>query len=174
VIIKAASGGGGRGMQVVHSEAALLKAVQITQTEARSVFGDPTVYLEKFLERPRHVEIQILADMHGNCIHLGDRDCSFQRRHQKVLEEAPAPGIDPKAREKTLKACVDACKKIGYVGAGTFEFLYQDGGFYFIEMNTRVQVEHPVSEMVTGVDIVREQLRTAAAGRWQYAGRHQD
>jgi acetyl-CoA carboxylase biotin carboxylase subunit len=168
VIIKAASGGGGRGMQVVHSEAALLKAVQITQTEARSVFGDPTVYLEKFLERPRHVEIQILADMHGNCIHLGDRDCSFQRRHQKVLEEAPAPGIDPEAREKTLKACVDACKKIGYVGAGTFEFLYQDSGFYFIEMNTRVQVEHPVSEMVTGVDIVREQLRIASGLPLQY------
>ncbi|MEH6355527.1 MAG: acetyl-CoA carboxylase biotin carboxylase subunit [Marinobacter sp.] len=162
VIIKAASGGGGRGMQVVHSEAALLKAVQITQTEANSVFGDPTVYLEKFLERPRHIEVQILADMHGNCIHLGDRDCSFQRRHQKVLEEAPAPGIDPEARAKTLKACVDACKEIGYVGAGTFEFLYQDGGFYFIEMNTRVQVEHPVSEMVTGVDIVREQLRIAS------------
>jgi acetyl-CoA carboxylase biotin carboxylase subunit len=162
VIIKAASGGGGRGMQVVHTEAALLKAIQITQTEAGSVFGDKTVYLEKYLEQPRHVEVQVLADMHGNCIHLGDRDCSMQRRHQKVLEEAPAPNIDPEAREKTLKACVDACKEIGYVGAGTFEFLYQDGAFYFIEMNTRVQVEHPVSEMVTGVDIVREQLRIAS------------
>ncbi|MDX1633341.1 MAG: acetyl-CoA carboxylase biotin carboxylase subunit [Marinobacter sp.] len=162
VIIKAASGGGGRGMQVVHSEAALLKAIQITQSEARNAFGDETVYLEKYLERPRHVEVQVLADTHGNVIHLGDRDCSMQRRHQKVLEEAPAPNIDPEAREKTLKACVDACKEIGYVGAGTFEFLYQDGGFYFIEMNTRVQVEHPVSEMVTGVDIVREQLRIAS------------
>ncbi|MBS3803487.1 MAG: acetyl-CoA carboxylase biotin carboxylase subunit [Oleiphilaceae bacterium] len=162
VIIKAASGGGGRGMQVVHTEAALLKSIQITQTEAGSVFGDKTVYLEKYLEQPRHVEVQVLADMHGNCIHLGDRDCSMQRRHQKVLEEAPAPNIDQVAREKTLKACVDACKEIGYVGAGTFEFLYQDGAFYFIEMNTRVQVEHPVSEMVTGVDIVREQLRIAS------------
>lgn len=168
VIIKAASGGGGRGMQVVHSEAALLKSIQITQTEARNSFGDETVYLEKYLERPRHVEVQVLADMHGNVIHLGDRDCSMQRRHQKVLEEAPAPNIDPKAREITLKACVDACKTIGYVGAGTFEFLYQDGQFYFIEMNTRVQVEHPVSEMVTGVDIVREQLRIASGMPLQY------
>ncbi|MGP4845744.1 acetyl-CoA carboxylase biotin carboxylase subunit [Marinobacter sp. 1Y8] len=162
VIIKAASGGGGRGMQVVHSEASLLKSIQITQTEARNAFGDETCYLEKYLERPRHVEVQVLADMHGNVIHLGDRDCSMQRRHQKVIEEAPAPNIDPEARAKTLKACVDACKEIGYVGAGTFEFLYQDGGFYFIEMNTRVQVEHPVSEMVTGVDIVKEQLRVAS------------
>jgi acetyl-CoA carboxylase biotin carboxylase subunit len=124
---------------VVHSEAALLKGVQITQSEARNAFGDPTVYLEKFLEAPRHVEVQILADMHGNCIHLGSRDCSMQRRNQKVIEEAPAPNIDPESQEKTLKACVDACKKIGYVGAGTFEFLYQDGEFYFIEMNTRVR-----------------------------------
>ncbi|MAA67127.1 MAG: acetyl-CoA carboxylase biotin carboxylase subunit [Alteromonadaceae bacterium] len=162
VIIKAASGGGGRGMQVVHSEASLLKSIQITQTEARNAFGDETCYLEKYLERPRHVEVQVLADMHGNVIHLGDRDCSMQRRHQKVIEEAPAPNIDPEARAKTLKACVDACKEIGYVGAGTFEFLYQDGGFYFIEMNTRVQVEHPVSEMITGVDIVKEQLRVAS------------
>jgi len=168
VMIKAASGGGGRGMQVVHSEAALLKGVQITQSEARNAFGDPTVYLEKFLETPRHVEVQVLADMHGNCIHLGDRDCSMQRRNQKVIEEAPAPNINPEAREKTLKACVDACKAIGYVGAGTFEFLYQDGEFYFIEMNTRVQVEHPVSEMVTGVDIVREQLRIASGLPLQY------
>jgi len=168
VIIKAASGGGGRGMQVVHSEASLLKSIQITQNEASATFGDATVYLEKYLERPRHVEVQILADTHGNVIHLGDRDCSMQRRHQKVLEEAPAPNIDPQARAKTLKACVDACKEIGYVGAGTFEFLYQDGGFYFIEMNTRVQVEHPVSEMVTGVDIVREQLRIASGLPLQY------
>ena len=162
VMIKAASGGGGRGMQVVHSEAALLKGVQITQSEAKNAFGDPTVYLEKFLEAPRHVEVQVLADMHGNCIHLGDRDCSMQRRNQKVIEEAPAPNINPESRERTLKACVDACKEIGYVGAGTFEFLYQDGEFYFIEMNTRIQVEHPVTEMVTGVDLIKEQLKIAA------------
>ena len=169
VMIKAASGGGGRGMQVVHSEAALLKAVQITQTEAKNAFGDPTVYLEKFLEKPRHVEVQILADMHGNVIHLGDRDCSLQRRNQKVIEEAPAPNLNPESRERTLKACVDACKEIGYVGAGTFEFLYQDGEFYFIEMNTRVQVEHPITEMVTGVDIVREQLRIASGLPLEYS-----
>ena len=168
VIIKAASGGGGRGMQVVHSEASLLKGIQVTQSEAKNAFGDATVYLEKYLERPRHVEVQVLADRHGNVIHLGDRDCSMQRRHQKVLEEAPAPNIDEEARQKTLQACVDACKEIGYVGAGTFEFLYQDGRFYFIEMNTRVQVEHPVSEMVTGVDIVREQLRIASDLPLQY------
>ncbi|WP_091811103.1 acetyl-CoA carboxylase biotin carboxylase subunit [Marinobacter mobilis] len=168
VIIKAASGGGGRGMQVVHTEASLLKSIQITQSEARNAFGDATVYLEKYLERPRHVEVQVLADTHGNVIHLGDRDCSMQRRHQKVLEEAPAPNIDPEARQVTLNACVQACKEIGYVGAGTFEFLYQDGSFYFIEMNTRVQVEHPVSEMVTGVDIVREQLRIASGLPLQY------
>ncbi len=169
VIIKAASGGGGRGMQVVHTEAALLKGIQITQSEAKAAFGDATVYLEKYLERPRHVEVQILADTHGNVIHLGDRDCSFQRRHQKVIEEAPAPNIDEEARQQTLQACVDACKEIGYVGAGTFEFLYQDGAFYFIEMNTRVQVEHPISEMVTGVDIVREQLRIASGLPLQYS-----
>ncbi|CAN0604255.1 unnamed protein product, partial [Ectocarpus sp. 12 AP-2014] len=154
--------------QVIHSEASLLKGVQITQSEARNAFGDPTVYLEKFLEKPRHVEVQVLADMHGNCIHLGDRDCSMQRRNQKVIEEAPAPNINPESRARTLKACTDACKEIGYVGAGTFEFLYQDGEFYFIEMNTRVQVEHPVSEMVTGVDIVREQLRIASGLPLQY------
>ncbi|WP_026180373.1 acetyl-CoA carboxylase biotin carboxylase subunit [Hahella ganghwensis] len=162
VLIKAASGGGGRGMQVVNSEAALLNAIHVTQSEAKAAFGDPTVYLEKFLDRPRHVEVQVLADGQGNAIHLGDRDCSLQRRHQKVIEEAPAPGIDPEAREKVLKACTDACIDIGYRGAGTFEFLYQDGNFYFIEMNTRVQVEHPVSEMITGVDIVKEQLRIAS------------
>ncbi|HTN34321.1 MAG TPA: acetyl-CoA carboxylase biotin carboxylase subunit [Marinobacter sp.] len=169
IMIKAASGGGGRGMQVVHSEASLLKAVQITQSEARNAFGDPTVYLEKFLEAPRHVEVQILADTHGNCIHLGTRDCSLQRRNQKVIEEAPAPNIRPEAEAKVLQACVDACKKIGYVGAGTFEFLYQDGEFFFIEMNTRIQVEHPISEMITGVDIVREQLRIASGLPLQYS-----
>ncbi|AZZ94429.1 MULTISPECIES: acetyl-CoA carboxylase biotin carboxylase subunit [unclassified Hahella] len=162
VIIKAASGGGGRGMQVVNSEAALLNAIQLTQSEAKAAFGDPTVYLEKFLDRPRHIEVQVLADGQGNVIHLGDRDCSLQRRHQKVLEEAPAPDVDPEARAATLNSCVQACLDIGYRGAGTFEFLYQDGRFYFIEMNTRVQVEHPVSEMITGVDIVKEQLRIAA------------
>ncbi|WLQ13989.1 acetyl-CoA carboxylase biotin carboxylase subunit [Hahella aquimaris] len=162
VIIKAASGGGGRGMQVVNSEAALLNAIQLTQSEAKAAFGDPTVYLEKFLDRPRHIEVQVLADGQGNVIHLGDRDCSLQRRHQKVLEEAPAPDVDPEARAATLNACVQACLDIGYRGAGTFEFLYQDGRFYFIEMNTRVQVEHPVSEMITGVDIVKEQLRIAS------------
>ncbi len=162
VMIKAASGGGGRGMQVVHSEGALLNAVHITQSEARNAFGDATVYLEKFLDRPRHVEVQVLCDTHGNAIHLWDRDCSMQRRHQKVLEEAPAPDVDEAARAQVLEACVNACKEIGYVGAGTFEFLYQDGQFFFIEMNTRVQVEHPVTEMVTGVDIVKEQLRIAS------------
>ncbi len=168
VLIKAASGGGGRGMQVVHSEHALLKGIQLTQREAHGAFGDETVYLEKYLERPRHVEVQVLADQHGNVIHLGDRDCSLQRRHQKIIEEAPAPNIDPDAREKTLKACTDACREIGYVGAGTFEFLYQDGEFFFIEMNTRVQVEHPVTEMVTGVDIVKEQLRIASGEELRY------
>ena len=162
IMIKAASGGGGRGMQVVHSEPALLNAVHVTQSEARNAFGDDTVYLEKFLDRPRHVEVQVLCDTHGNAIHLWDRDCSMQRRHQKVLEEAPAPNVDETARAKVLEACVNACKEIGYVGAGTFEFLYQDGEYFFIEMNTRVQVEHPVSEMITGVDIVKEQLRIAS------------
>ncbi|OZG71405.1 acetyl-CoA carboxylase biotin carboxylase subunit [Hahella sp. CCB-MM4] len=162
VLIKAASGGGGRGMQVVNSEAALLNSIHVTQSEAKAAFGDPTVYLEKFLDRPRHVEVQVLADGQGNAIHLGDRDCSLQRRHQKVIEEAPAPGIDPEARAKVLEACTQACIDIGYRGAGTFEFLYQDGKFYFIEMNTRVQVEHPVSEMITGIDIVKEQLRIAS------------
>jgi len=162
IIIKAASGGGGRGMRVVHSEASLINSVHITKSEAAAAFGDETVYMEKYLENPRHVEVQVLADGQGNAIHLYDRDCSMQRRHQKVVEEAPAPLIDPDARAKVLQSCVDACVKIGYRGAGTFEFLYEDGGFYFIEMNTRVQVEHPVTEMVTGVDIVKEQLRIAA------------
>ncbi len=162
VIIKAAAGGGGRGMRVVHSEAALLNAIYVTQAEAKAAFGDDTVYIEKFLENPRHVEIQVLADGQGHAIALGDRDCSLQRRHQKVLEEAPAPGIPDKARAEVVKACVDACVSIGYRGAGTFEFLYENGGFYFIEMNTRVQVEHPVTEMVTGIDIIKEQLRIAS------------
>jgi len=162
VIIKAAAGGGGRGMRVVHTEAALLAAIHVTQSEAKAAFGDETVYLEKFLENPRHVEVQVLADGQGHAIHLFDRDCSLQRRHQKVLEEAPAPGIPDKVREDVLKACTDACVNIGYRGAGTFEFLYQDGGFYFIEMNTRVQVEHPVTEMITGIDIIKEQLKIAA------------
>jgi acetyl-CoA carboxylase biotin carboxylase subunit len=162
VIIKAAAGGGGRGMRVVHNEAALLNSVQITRNEAAVAFGSGVVYMEKFLQRPRHVEIQVIADGEGNAIHLGDRDCSLQRRHQKVIEEAPAPLIDEKARREVAEACVDACNKIRYRGAGTFEFLYEDGGFYFIEMNTRVQVEHPVTELITGVDIVSEQLRIAS------------
>ncbi|ANG64030.1 acetyl-CoA carboxylase biotin carboxylase subunit [Marinobacterium aestuarii] len=162
VIIKAASGGGGRGMRVVHTEAALLNSIHVTQSEAAAAFGDDTVYMEKFLENPRHVEVQVLADGQGNAIHLYDRDCSMQRRHQKVVEEAPAPHIDEEARQRVLKSCVDACITIGYRGAGTFEFLYENGHFYFIEMNTRVQVEHPVTEMITGVDIVKEQLRIAS------------
>jgi acetyl-CoA carboxylase biotin carboxylase subunit len=162
VIIKAAAGGGGRGMRVVHSEAALLNAVYVTQSEAKAAFGDDTVYIEKFLENPRHVEIQILADGQGHAIALGDRDCSLQRRHQKVLEEAPAPGIPDKIRAAVAKSCVDACVAIGYRGAGTFEFLYENDRFYFIEMNTRVQVEHPVTEMVTGIDIIKQQLRIAS------------
>ncbi|ETI58714.1 acetyl-CoA carboxylase biotin carboxylase subunit [Marinomonas profundimaris] len=162
VIVKAAAGGGGRGMRVVHNEGSLLKSISITQSEAGSYFGDSTVYMEKFLQNPRHVEVQVLADGQGNAVHLYDRDCSLQRRHQKVLEEAPAPMLDEASRQACLKSCVDACIKINYRGAGTFEFLYEDGHFYFIEMNTRVQVEHPVTEMVTGVDIVKEQLRIAS------------
>ena len=161
VIIKAASGGGGRGMRVVRDSQNLIQAISITQAEATSAFGDGTVYMEKFLSAPRHVEIQVLADGHGHAIHLGDRDCSLQRRHQKVLEEAPAPGISDAIRQKVYSACVKACQEIGYLGAGTFEFLFEDDKFYFIEMNTRVQVEHPVSEMITGIDIVKEQLRIA-------------
>ncbi|CAO1662742.1 MULTISPECIES: acetyl-CoA carboxylase biotin carboxylase subunit [Salinicola] len=161
VIIKAAAGGGGRGMRVVRNDDEVAKAASVTRSEAAAAFGDGTVYMEKFLENPRHVEVQVLADGQGNAIHLFDRDCSLQRRHQKVLEEAPAPHLDPEARAKVLKACTDACIEINYRGAGTFEFLYEDGEFFFIEMNTRVQVEHPVTEMVTGVDIVKEQLRIA-------------
>ncbi|MCO3563511.1 acetyl-CoA carboxylase biotin carboxylase subunit [Pseudomonas aeruginosa] len=162
VIIKAARGGGGRGMRVVYDESELIKSAKLTRTEAGAAFGNPMVYLEKFLTNPRHVEVQVLSDGQGNAIHLGDRDCSLQRRHQKVIEEAPAPGIDEKARQEVFARCVQACIEIGYRGAGTFEFLYENGRFYFIEMNTRVQVEHPVSEMVTGVDIVKEMLRIAS------------
>ncbi|MFP8965683.1 acetyl-CoA carboxylase biotin carboxylase subunit [Pokkaliibacter sp. CJK22405] len=162
VIIKAAAGGGGRGMRVVHKEEDLASSVSVTQTEAKAAFGDSTVYMEKFLENPRHIEVQVLADGQGNAIHLFDRDCSLQRRHQKVLEEAPAPHVNPESRAAVLQSCVDACIKIGYRGAGTFEFLYENGEYYFIEMNTRVQVEHPVTEMITGIDIVKEQLRIAS------------
>jgi acetyl-CoA carboxylase biotin carboxylase subunit len=162
VIIKAAGGGGGRGMRVVYTEAALLASVNMTKSEAQAAFGNPMVYMEKFLEQPRHIEIQILADQYGNAVHLGERDCSMQRRHQKVLEEAPAPGISSRLRDKIGARCAEACKRINYRGAGTFEFLYENDEFYFIEMNTRVQVEHPVTEMITGVDIVKEQIRIAA------------
>jgi len=168
VIIKATGGGGGRGMRVVHSEAALRNAVSLTRSEAGAAFGNPEVYMEKYLEKPRHVEIQVLADEHGNVIHLGERDCSMQRRHQKVLEEAPAPQISETIRNDIGQRCVDACKKLGYRGAGTFEFLYENGHFYFIEMNTRVQVEHPVTEMITGVDIVKEQLYIASGKPLSY------
>ena len=165
VIIKASGGGGGRGMRVVHTEASLLSAITVTKAEARAAFGNDVVYMEKFLERPRHVEFQLLADTHGNAIHLGERDCSMQRRHQKVIEEAPAPGITEEQRNEIGARCVNACLEMGYRSAGTFEFLYEDGEFYFIEMNTRLQVEHPVTEMITGVDIVREQLRIASGER---------
>jgi len=162
VIIKAAGGGGGRGMRVVHTEAALLNAVNMTRAEAQAAFGNPVVYLEKFLENPRHIEFQILADGFKNAVHLFERDCSLQRRHQKVMEEAPAPELPTKLRDKIGERCVEACRKIGYRGAGTFEFLYENGEFYFIEMNTRIQVEHPVTEMITGVDLVQEQIYVAA------------
>ncbi len=162
VIIKAAGGGGGRGMRVVHSEGALLNAVNLTQSEAQAAFGNGTLYMEKFLENPRHIEFQVLADGQGNAIHLGERDCSVQRRHQKVIEEAPAPGITDKMRSKMGERCAKACADIGYRGAGTFEFLFENGQFYFIEMNTRLQVEHPVTELVTGIDIVKEQLLIAS------------
>ncbi len=162
VIVKAAGGGGGRGMRVAHTASELPRIIPLTQGEAEAAFGDPRLYMEKFLTRPRHVEIQVLADAHGNAIHLGERDCSMQRRHQKVIEEAPAPGLSAGERERIGRLCVQACLDMGYRGAGTFEFLYQDGEFYFIEMNTRLQVEHPVTELITGLDIVQEQLRVAA------------
>jgi acetyl-CoA carboxylase biotin carboxylase subunit len=162
IIIKATAGGGGRGMRVVHSEASLTSAITVTRAEARAGFGNDVVYMEKFLEKPRHVEFQLLADTHGNAVHLGERDCSMQRRHQKVIEEAPAPGITKEQRNEIGARCVNACLEMGYRSAGTFEFLYEDGEFYFIEMNTRLQVEHPVTEMITGIDIVREQLRIAS------------
>ncbi|MCX4192601.1 acetyl-CoA carboxylase biotin carboxylase subunit [Methylophaga sp. OBS1] len=162
IIIKAAGGGGGRGMREVHSEAHLLNAIALTKSEARAAFGNDMVYMEKFLENPRHIEFQVLADQHGNAIHLGERDCSMQRRHQKVVEESPAPGITQEMRDRMGAICAEACVRIGYRGAGTFEFLYQDGEFYFIEMNTRIQVEHPVTERVTDIDLVAEQIRIAA------------
>ena len=162
VIIKAAGGGGGRGMRVVHTEAALLNGVNMTRSEAQAAFGNPALYIEKYLENPRHIEIQVLADSHKNVVYLGERDCSLQRRHQKVMEEAPAPDLPPKLRDRIGERCVDACKRINYRGAGTFEFLYENGEFHFIEMNTRVQVEHPVTEMITGIDIVQQQILIAA------------
>ena len=171
VIIKAAGGGGGRGMRVVHTEAALVNAVSMTRAEAGAAFGNPAVYLEKYLQNPRHIEIQILADKFKNAVYLGERDCSMQRRHQKIIEEAPAPGIARKLIERLGERCVTACKKIGYRGAGTFEFLYEDGEFYFIEMNTRVQVEHPVTEMTTGIDIVKTQIMVAAGEKLPFTQR---
>jgi acetyl-CoA carboxylase biotin carboxylase subunit len=171
VIIKAAGGGGGRGMRVVHTEAALLNAVSMTRSEAQAAFGNPTVYLEKFLESPRHVEIQVLADEHKNAVYLGDRDCSMQRRHQKIIEEAPAPLINPRQKARIGERCAEACRKIAYRGAGTFEFLFEKGEFYFIEMNTRVQVEHPVTEMITGIDIVQAQIRVASGQKLPFRQR---
>ena len=171
VIIKAAGGGGGRGMRVVHTEAALVNAVAMTKAEAGAAFGNPAVYMEKFLQNPRHIEIQVLADTFKNAVYLGERDCSMQRRHQKILEEAPAPGINRKLIERIGERCVTACKKMGYRGAGTFEFLYEAGEFYFIEMNTRVQVEHPVTEMITGIDIVKTQIMVAAGGKLPFTQR---
>ncbi|MCP4000642.1 MAG: acetyl-CoA carboxylase biotin carboxylase subunit [Gammaproteobacteria bacterium] len=162
VIIKAAGGGGGRGMRVVHNETSLINSINLTKAEAGSVFGNDVVYMEKFLERPRHIEFQVIGDTHGNAVHLFDRDCSMQRRHQKVIEEAPAPGISEELRMQMGERCAAACRELGYTNAGTFEFLFQDGEFYFIEMNTRLQVEHPVTEMITGIDLVKEQLRVAA------------
>jgi acetyl-CoA carboxylase biotin carboxylase subunit len=165
VIVKSAGGGGGRGMRVVHTEAALKSAISVTRAEAEAAFGNATVYLEKYLENPRHIEVQVLADTHKNVVYLGERDCSMQRRHQKIMEEAPAPEITAKMRARIGERCVEACRKIGYRGAGTFEYLYEDGEFFFIEMNTRIQVEHPVTEMITGIDIVQEQIRVAAGGK---------
>ena len=171
VIIKASGGGGGRGMRVVYTEAALLNAVAMTRTEAQNFFGNPNVYLEKYLENPRHIEIQVLADSHKNAIYLGERDCSMQRRHQKILEEAPATGIPSRYITRISERCTDACKRINYRGAGTFEFLYENREFYFIEMNTRIQVEHPVTEMITGIDIVQEQIRVAAGEKLRFRQR---
>jgi acetyl-CoA carboxylase biotin carboxylase subunit len=171
VIIKAAGGGGGRGMRVVHTEAALLNAVSMTRAEAQAAFSNPTVYIEKFLENPRHIEFQVLADEHKNAVYLGERDCSMQRRHQKIIEEAPAPDLPAKLRERVGERCAEACRKIGYRGAGTFEFLYENGEFFFIEMNTRVQVEHPVTEMTTGIDIVQMQIRIAAGEKLPFRQR---
>jgi len=168
VIIKAAGGGGGRGMRVVHTEAALLNAVNMTRTEAQAAFANPTVYLERYLEQPRHIEIQVLADGHKNAVYLGERDCSLQRRHQKIMEEAPAPDLPAKLRDKVGERCVEACRRIGYRGAGTFEFLYEGGEFFFIEMNTRIQVEHPVTEMITGIDLVQEQIHIAAGEKLRF------
>ena len=171
VIVKASGGGGGRGMRVVHTEAALLNAVTMTKAEAAAAFGNPAVYMEKYLQNPRHIEIQIIADTFKNAVYLGERDCSMQRRHQKIIEEAPAPGVPRKLIERIGARCADACKKIGYRGAGTFEFLYEDGEFYFIEMNTRVQVEHPVTELITGIDIVQQQIRIAAGEKLPFTQR---
>jgi acetyl-CoA carboxylase biotin carboxylase subunit len=168
VIIKASGGGGGRGMRVVHTEAALLNAVNMTRTEAQAAFANPTVYLERYLEQPRHIEIQVLADAHKNAVYLGERDCSLQRRHQKVMEEAPAPDLPAKLRDKIGERCVEACRRIGYRGAGTFEFLYEEDEFFFIEMNTRIQVEHPVTEMITGIDLVQEQIHVAAGEKLRF------
>jgi acetyl-CoA carboxylase biotin carboxylase subunit len=169
VIIKASGGGGGRGMRVVHSEAALLNSINVTQQEAQAAFGNPQVYMEKFLEKPRHIEFQVIADSYGNVVHLGERDCSMQRRHQKVIEEAPAPGLSDKIREKMGERVVEACRAVGYRSAGTLEFLYQDNEFYFIEMNTRIQVEHPVTELITGIDLVKTQLLVAAGEKLPFA-----
>ena len=171
VIIKAAGGGGGRGMRVVHTEAALINAVAMTKQEAQTAFGNPMVYMEKFLENPRHVEIQVLADSHRNAVYLRERDCSMQRRHQKVIEEAPAPGIALRHIARIGERCADACRRINYRGAGTFEFLYENGEFYFIEMNTRIQVEHPVTEMISGIDLVQEQIRVAYGERLRFKQR---
>ena len=168
VIIKASAGGGGKGMRVVHTEAALINAWRLTRNETLAAFGDDSVYMERYLEHPRHVEVQILADHYGNVIHLGDRDCSMQRGHQKILEEAPAPGIDPETRSRMGECCTEACRSMGYRGAGTFEFLYENGEFFFIEMNTRIQVEHPVTELITSIDIVREQIQIAAGQTLQH------
>ena len=172
VIVKAAGGGGGRGMRVVHTEAALLNSVAMTKAEAEAAFGNATVYMEKFLEKPRHVEFQVMSDQHGNVVHLWDRDCSLQRRHQKIIEEAPAPGVPTRLRDKIGQRCADACKKISYRGAGTFEFLYENGEFFFIEMNTRLQVEHTVTEMITGLDLVQEQIRIAYGEKLNRKQRH--